>query len=83
MAEVAVIGVPDPKWGEVGCAVIVPRPEAHIAKSDIADLCSGRLARFKTPAHIIVIDELPRNGAGKVLKHQLRKMVETGDIQYS
>lgn len=83
VAEVAVIGVPDPKWGEVGCAVIVPRPEAHIAKSDIADLCSGRLARFKTPAHIIVIDELPRNGTGKVLKHQLRKMVETGDIQYS
>ncbi|WP_439104444.1 AMP-binding protein [Celeribacter marinus] len=83
IAEAAIIGVPDARWGEVGCAMIVVRPDAQFDKSDIDRLCAGRLARFKQPAHVVVLDTLPRNGTGKVLKHELRKMVETGKVRYS
>jgi fatty-acyl-CoA synthase len=81
IAEVAVIGVPDPKWGEVGCAFVVTKPNAEINKTDIVDLCTAQLARFKHPSHLALLDTLPRNGTGKVLKHELRKMVKSGDIR--
>ena len=83
IAEVAVIGVPDTRWGEVGCAVVVVKPGAQFGHADIDLLCAGNLARFKRPAHLVVMDALPRNGTGKVLKHELRKMVETGKVRYS
>jgi fatty-acyl-CoA synthase len=71
--DVAVIGVPDDRWGEVGMAVVIPRvPEAFDADSLIA-FCDGKLARYKIPKHVQTIDELPRNAAGKVLKRQLRE----------
>jgi fatty-acyl-CoA synthase len=70
--EVAVIGLPDPQWGETGCAVIVPRDGANVTLAVVRDHCSERLARFKLPSRIEIVDELPRNATGKVLKFELR-----------
>ncbi len=75
IAEVAVIGVPDSRWGETGCAVVALKPDAALTLADIAQHCEGRLAKFKHPAHIAPIDALPRNATGKVLKFELRQSI--------
>ena len=75
VAECAVIGVPDERWGEVGRAIVVPRPEAAAGGLDeqaLLDHLDGRLARYKVPRSVIFADSLPRSGAGKVLKQRLR-----------
>jgi acyl-CoA synthetase (AMP-forming)/AMP-acid ligase II len=70
--EVTVIGVPDPLWGEVVKAVIVPRPGQHLTADDIIARCKAHLASYKKPASIDFVSELPKNFQGKVLKRQLR-----------
>ena len=72
VAEAAVIGVPSDKWGEVGLAVLVLKPGQQIDRDAVIGHCSARLARFKLPQDIAIIDALPRNATGKVLKRQLR-----------
>ncbi|MCW3783640.1 AMP-binding enzyme [Defluviimonas salinarum] len=61
--EVAVIGVPDPKWGEAGCAVTVLKDGASLSLPQLHAACTGQLARYKTPAHLVLLPELPRNGS--------------------
>ena len=73
VAEAAVIGVKDPRWGEVGCAVAVIKPGEELAESDLLDHLAGRLAKFKTPKTVVFVEQLPRNAAGKVLKNVLRE----------
>jgi fatty-acyl-CoA synthase len=73
IAEVAVIGVPDVKWGEVGCAVIAPKAGAMITIAEVSAFVVGKLAKFKQPAHVELVDVLPRNATGKVLKFELRQ----------
>ncbi len=75
IAEVAVIGVPDSRWGEAGCAVAALKPGASLTLADLRSHCEGKLARFKRPAHIALVDALPRTATGKVLKFELRKSV--------
>lgn len=75
IAEVAVIGVPDSRWGEVGCAVIALKPGQALTMSEIAAHCESRLARYKHPTHMAVVDALPRNATGKVLKFELRQTI--------
>ncbi len=75
IAEVAVIGVPDSRWGEVGCAVIVLKEGYHLTMDEIASHCETRLAKFKRPLHMTIMNALPRNATGKVLKFELRKSV--------
>lgn len=75
IAEVAVIGVRDEKWGQAGCAVVVPKPGRDIDLAAIADFCEGRLAKYKQPAHLVLLEALPRNATGKVQKFRLREMV--------
>jgi fatty-acyl-CoA synthase len=70
--EIAVIGLPDPKWGEAGCAIIVVKPGAMITLEEIKAHCGDRLARFKHPARLEILDVLPRTATGKVLKFELR-----------
>ena len=72
VAEVAVIGVADPRWDEVPKAFVVPRHKA-LTREEIAAHCRGQLARFKVPRYVEIVDDLPRNDSGKVLKRLLRE----------
>jgi fatty-acyl-CoA synthase len=72
VAESAVIGVADEKWGEVGRAYIIPRPGASIEPDAIVAHCRARLARFKVPVSVIITDDIPRTASGKVQKHLLK-----------
>ncbi len=73
IAEVAVIGVKDPKWGEVGRAVVVLKEGQKVTADEIIDHLHGSLAKYKIPKSVVFIDRLPRNAAGKVLKNRLRE----------
>ena len=72
VAEAAVIGVPSDRWGEVGLAVLVLKPGTEIDRAEVVGHCVERLAKFKVPNDIAIIEVLPRNAAGKVLKRELR-----------
>lgn len=71
--EVAVVGVPDAKWGEVGMAFVVPAEGAALAEADVLEFCAGRLARYKVPRYVRLVAELPKGDSGKVLKRELRE----------
>jgi acyl-CoA synthetase (AMP-forming)/AMP-acid ligase II len=73
VAEVAVIGVPDDKWGEVGKAVVVAKEGVELDEAGLLAYCRQHLASFKCPKSVTVVTELPRNATGKVLKRQLRE----------
>jgi fatty-acyl-CoA synthase len=75
IAEVAVVGVKDEKWGETGCVVAVVKKGEALCLEDVLGHVGDKLAKFKQPQHIHLMDELPRNGTGKVLKFELRKML--------
>jgi malonyl-CoA/methylmalonyl-CoA synthetase len=70
--ESAVFGVPHPDFGEGVTAVVVPQPAAVLSEADIIDSLQARLARYKVPKRILLIEELPRNTMGKVQKNVLR-----------
>ncbi|MFG2247319.1 long-chain fatty acid--CoA ligase [Spirillospora sp. NPDC048823] len=70
--EAAVVGLPHERWGEVPRAFVVPRPGETVTAEEIQDFCRARLARFKVPARVELIGELPRTPSGKVLKRLLR-----------
>ncbi|WP_030440257.1 acyl-CoA synthetase [Actinoplanes subtropicus] len=72
--EVAVIGVPDEKWGEVGRAFVVIAPDARLDLSDLSDFLTSRLGRYKIPKYLDVVESLPRTGSNKVQKAPLRKL---------
>jgi acyl-CoA synthetase (AMP-forming)/AMP-acid ligase II len=72
VGAVAVIGVPDDKWGEAVSAVVVPAPGAVVVPFDLQEHVRSRLARFKAPRHVFVADELPVLATGKIGKKQLR-----------
>jgi fatty-acyl-CoA synthase len=72
VAEVAVVGVPDEKWGEVGRAFVVPVSGSSLSEDAVRAFLAGRLARYKIPAYVSVVSELPRTGSGKVRKAVLR-----------
>jgi len=72
IAQAAVIGRPDAQWGERVCAVLVLMPGTALTLGELQAFCEPRLARYKTPKELFVLDQLPLSGAGKVLKHVLR-----------
>src|SRR5690606_22546441 len=72
VVDVAVIAVPDARWGEAVHAVVVVAPGTTVDLEGLAAHCDGRLARFKVPRSLEVGDEIPRNASGKVLKSTLR-----------
>jgi fatty-acyl-CoA synthase len=76
VCEVAVIGMPDPRWGERPVAVVVLTDNAALELPDLTDHCRKRLAAFKVPKQLIIRDHLPRNPSGKVLKRVLRAELE-------
>jgi fatty-acyl-CoA synthase len=75
VSEVAVVSRPHETYGESIVAVIVPNPGASIRQEDITEFCVGKLSKYKIPHAVELIEELPRNPSGKVLKHRLREMV--------
>ncbi|MGB1458483.1 class I adenylate-forming enzyme family protein [Spongiibacter marinus] len=74
ISDVAIIGVPDSRWGEVPLAVVVSAPECEITLAEMKTFCEGKLAAFKVPKHICFVPGLPRNPSGKILKKELREM---------
>ena len=66
VAEVAVIGVPDDKWGEVGKAFVVLKPPAVLTAEDILRYCTGNVAKYKIPKYIEFLPELPKIGRAHV-----------------
>jgi len=79
VSQCAVIGVPDPKWGEVGLALVVARPGRHVDPDAVLAHCRERLARYKVPRSVRMVGSLPLSPQGKVLKKELHRLyVEDG-----
>jgi fatty-acyl-CoA synthase len=75
VAEAAVIGVPDQRWGEVGRAVVVVKSGRTVSETGIVAHCAANLARYKLPHSVVFTDALPRNATGKVHKPTLRQQL--------
>jgi fatty-acyl-CoA synthase len=75
IAEAAVIGLEDAKWGEVAVAVVGRRPGSALNEADVRALYEGRLARYKHPRRVVFMESLPKNAMGKVQKFELRRLV--------
>ena len=77
VAESAVVGVPHPDFGEVGVAIVIPKPGARIEPEQLIGTLKAQLANFKIPKKCFVVNELPRNTMGKVQKNLLREQHKT------
>ena len=73
VADVAVIGVPDDKFGEALLAFVVPKPGMSLTVDELTTFCRDRIAGYKIPRQLELIEELPRNPSGKILKTVLRE----------
>jgi long-chain acyl-CoA synthetase len=72
VVEAAVVGAPDPEWGEIVVAFVVAQPGASVTKHSLDQHCLEHIARFKRPKRYVLVDSLPKNNYGKVLKTELR-----------
>jgi fatty-acyl-CoA synthase len=77
---VAVVGVPDQRWGEVPWAVITVRTGANVSADQISAHLAGRIARYKTPKNVVIVDQLPRTASGKVRRVELRAQIQAGKL---
>jgi acyl-CoA synthetase (AMP-forming)/AMP-acid ligase II len=71
--ELAVVPVPDQKWGEVPKALVVLKPGQQATEGELLEFCRTRVAHYKAPRSIEFFDSLPKTGTGKILKKELRK----------
>ncbi|GGS27270.1 hypothetical protein GCM10010269_77390 [Streptomyces humidus] len=84
ISQVYLVGVPDERWGDAGCACVVRAPGTDLTAAEVIALCKERLARFKVPKHVLILDaaELPTTPTGKVQKFRLaqyaQKRIEDG-----
>ncbi len=75
VAEVAIVGLPDEKWGEIGVAVLVLRPKSDFETDTLTGWLDGKIARYKIPKKVVVWDELPKSAYGKVPKRLIREQL--------
>ena len=73
--EVAVIGLPDPKWIEIVAVVAVPKKNVSLSEKEIIAYCKQQLAGFKCPKQVFIADKLPKNPSGKILKRELKEQL--------
>jgi acyl-CoA synthetase (AMP-forming)/AMP-acid ligase II len=79
VAEAAVIGIEDEKWGEVGCALIVPKEGMTISTDELEGLCKKELAGYKMPVKFVIRDQpLPKTASGKIKKYVLVEEARKG-----
>jgi fatty-acyl-CoA synthase len=71
--DIAVVGVPDESWGEVGYAFVMTKQGVVLTPEDVIGFCDGQLARYKWPKHVIFTDDFPRTALGKVRKTELKQ----------
>lgn len=76
VTSAALIGLPDPKWGETPVAVIIPRAGCDVTADEIINFCAGKLARYKIPRHVFFVEEFPLLASGKILKRLLKEQIE-------
>ena len=76
VSEVAVVGLPHPRWIEAVTAVVVAKPGADLTEAQVIAHCAAQLAHFKTPKGVVFVDSLPKNPSGKLLKRELRLRFE-------
>lgn len=74
LEAVAIIGVPDEKWGESGMAFVVAKPGQTLSQPAITGFCEGKLARYKIPKYVVMLNELPKNDAGKIDRKKLKEL---------
>jgi fatty-acyl-CoA synthase len=79
VSQCAVIGVPDGRWGEVGLALVVPRPGRELDPGRVIEHCRSRLARYKVPSSVRIVTELPVSPQGKILKKELHRLYMEND----
>jgi fatty-acyl-CoA synthase len=77
IAEAAVVGVPDAKWGEAACAAVVLKPGTMLVEADLLKIFDERLARYKHPRRVVYVAQLPKNAMGKVQRGELRKLIDS------
>jgi acyl-CoA synthetase (AMP-forming)/AMP-acid ligase II len=73
VSQVAVVAVPDTRMGEVGYAFVVARPDAELDTQELLAWCKPRMANYKVPRFVEILDELPLNATGKIVKYELRE----------
>ena len=73
VAQVAVVGIPDERMGEVGMAYVVPAPQETLTPDAVIAWCRENMANYKVPRVVEIVDDLPTNAAGKVMKFVLRE----------
>jgi fatty-acyl-CoA synthase len=77
VSEVAVVGLPHPRWLEAVVAIVVPKPGSALTEEQVLAHCAAQLATFKAPKRVVFVDALPKNPSGKLLKRELRTAHET------
>lgn len=77
LIDAQVVGVPDERYGEEVCAFVQTRSGSDVDPEAVREFCRGRIAHFKVPRHVLVVDEFPMTVTGKVQKYRLRELATT------
>ena len=82
VVESSVVGIPDEKWGERVVAAIVTRPGVNLEPEKIRNFCKKHLHDWKCPKEVVFMEALPKNTMGKILKEEVKSVIESGEINY-